>query len=271
VFFCPNIIMYAVKQRQALRQLCHAVDMSVLACGDERIVESNPANLSADLSSLLPHGALAAVLRTPGDPASLLPAEAQHLGRAVAARRQEFAAGRLCARRILLEFGILDFALKAAEDRQPIWPETVVGSITHTVALCAAVAAKRTLLRAVGIDCEVVGGVKADLWRSICLPQEILWLHSLPESEQAAAATLIFSAKEAFYKCQYPLVREWLNFHDANIQVLDWGPSRGAFEIHATRHIAFADHATLPLRGQYLFHEHFVTAAIALLAGDLSQ
>jgi len=202
----------------------------------------------------------------------LLPEEAQHLGSAVLQRRQEFAAGRLCARRLLAEFDILNFPVKAANDRQPLWPDTLVGSITHTAGFCAAVVAKRRLLRAVGIDCEVVGSVKVQVWRSICVPHEILWLRSLPELEQAAAATLIFSAKEAFYKCQYPLVREQLNFHDANVEVRAWGPSRGAFKIHANRSIAFADHAALPLQGQYLFHEHFVTAAIALLAAqDLPQ
>jgi 4'-phosphopantetheinyl transferase EntD len=185
---------------------------------------------------------------------------------------QEFAAGRLCARRLLAEFGILDFPVKAAEDRQPLWPESLVGSITHTAGFCAAVVAERRHLRAIGIDCEVVGSVKAQVWRSICLPQEVLWLHSLPDPEQAAAATLIFSAKEAFYKCQYPLVRERLNFHDANVEVLDWGLSSGTFRLHANRRIALADHAALPLQGRYLFHEHFVTAAIALLAAqDLPQ
>jgi 4'-phosphopantetheinyl transferase EntD len=228
--------------------------------------------LSAALSSLLPHGAVAAELRSPGDPGLLLPEEAQHLARAVPQRAQEFAAGRLCARRLLAEFGILDFPVKAAEDRQPLWPESLVGSITHTTGFCAAVVAERSHLRAIGIDCEVVGSVKARVWRSICLPQEVLWLHSLPDSEQAAAATLIFCAKEAFYKCQYPLVRERLNFHDANVEVLDWGLSGGTLRIHASRRLALADHAALPLQGRYLFHEHFVTAVIALPAAqDLPQ
>jgi 4'-phosphopantetheinyl transferase EntD len=239
---------------------------------NESTIESNPAKLSAALSSLLPHGAVAAELRTAGDPAWLLPEEAQHLSRAVPQRRQEFAAGRLCARRLLAEFGILDFPVRVAEDRQPLWPESLVGSITHTAGFCAAVVAERRNLRAIGIDCEVVGSVKAQVWRSICLPDEILWLRSLPDSEQAAAATLIFCAKEAFYKCQYPLVRERLNFHDANVEVPDWGRSRGNFRLHANRRIALADHAALPLPGRYLFHEHFVTAAIALLAAqDLPQ
>jgi len=88
----------------------------------------------------------------------------------------------------------------------------------------------------------------------------------LPESRQASAATLIFSAKEAFYKCQYPLVRQTLVFHAARVEVLGRGSLRGDFRIHATRSIAFAARVQLPVQGQYLFHEQFVTAGIAVTA-----
>ncbi len=196
----------------------------------------------------------------------LLPAEAQASKKAVLKRVQEFSAGRQCARRLLAEFGIHDFPVKVAEDRQPLWPQGIVGSITHTAGLCAAVVAQRTLLRAVGLDSEVAGSVKSELWPSICTASEIDWLHTLPQAQQAMAATLIFSAKEAFYKCQYPLVRERLGFHDARVEVLNWGALRGDFRILATRSIALAEHAELPVQGQYLFHEQFVTAGIALTA-----
>jgi 4'-phosphopantetheinyl transferase EntD len=116
------------------------------------------------------------------------------------------------------------------------------------------------------LDSEVTGSVKAELWPSICTSSEIDWLHSLPESEQAIAATLIFSAKEAFYKCQYSLLRERLGFHDASVEVVSTGAARGDFRIHATRPIALAGHAVLPVQGKYLFHQQFVTAGIALAA-----
>src|SRR5271168_1783309 len=235
-------------------------------------MHSNPASLSPSFGALFPAGALAAELRGPGDPSLLLPVEAQALSRAVLKRVQEFAAGRQCARVLLAEFGHPGFAVKVADDRQPVWPETLVGSITHTAGLCAAVVAPQSLLRAVGLDSEIAGGVKAELWPSICTAAEIDWLHSLPQAQQAQAATLIFSAKEAFYKCQYPLVRERLGFHDVRVGVPAWGAPRGTFAIHATRRIALAELVTLPLKGHYLFHEQFVTVGIVLTAaGALSQ
>jgi len=224
----------------------------------------NPAELSTRLGSLFPPGTVAAELRQPGDPRLLLPEEAAHLGRAVPKRVREFAAGRLCARRALAEFGIVDFPIKVADDRQPLWPDTVVGSITHTEGFCAAVIADRHRLLGVGLDSEVVGDVNANIWSSICVPAESAWIRSLPASEQAAAVTLVFSAKEAFYKCQYPIVRERLSFHDARVEPTAWGTTNGVFEIHATRRIALSMHAASPLQGRYSFHEKFVTAGIAL-------
>jgi 4'-phosphopantetheinyl transferase EntD len=222
--------------------------------------------LSPSLGSLFPPGALVAELREPGNPSLLFPAEAQYIGKAVLKRAQEFAAGRLCARALLAELGVHDCPVTVADDRQPVWPESLVGSITHTAGLCAAVVAQRTRLRAVGLDSEVAGSVKPELWPSICTSFEIEWLRSLPESQRTIAATLIFSAKEAFYKCQYPLLRERLGFHDARVEVVNWGVTRGEFRIHATKPIALAGHAVLPVQGKYLFHQQFVTAGIALAA-----
>src|SRR6202030_3208531 len=189
------------------------------------MIQHNPAKLMS-LNELFPPGALTAEMREPGDPAALLP-------------------------------------VKVAADRQPLWPEGLVGSITHTSGFCAAVLARKQSLSAVGIDSEIAGSVKAELWRGICTPSEIAWLRSLPQGEQTAAAPLIFSAKEAFYKCPYPLVGERLNFSDATVEPA-WGPARGVFTIHANRSIALARHGSLPLQGRYLFHEQFVTTGLAV-------
>ncbi len=229
----------------------------------------NPAALSADLSRLFAPGAIVAELRVPGDPKLLLPEEAAGLGRAVPQRAREFAAGRLCARRALAEFGIVDFPILAAADRQPIWPPSLVGSITHTAGFCAAAAAERKHADApgavaLGLDCEVVGDVKPELWPRICAPAELEWVASLSAAEQAAAATLIFVAKEAFYKCQYSVVGERVNFHDVSIEACGWGGAEGGFRIHAARRIAICAHAPQPWQGRFLYHGAWVTAGISM-------
>jgi 4'-phosphopantetheinyl transferase EntD len=228
-----------------------------------RSIETNPASLSTYLCELFPHGALTAELRGAGDPNALYPEEARYLRKAVRKRAEEFAAGRLCARLLLREFGIRDFAIEVGAHRQPLWPEDFVGSITHTTGFCAAVVAPKECLRSVGIDAEISGSVKTTLWRGICTASETNWLRSLPESEQRAAATLIFSAKEAFYKCQFAVTQEHLGFHDVSVELPAWGEKRGMFKVVANRRIQLERDTALPLLGRYAFHEQFITSGIA--------
>jgi 4'-phosphopantetheinyl transferase EntD len=228
---------------------------------------ASPATLSIAMAGLFPPGTVVAELRGPGDPAMLLPGEAAHLGRAVLSRAQEFAAGRLCARRALAEFGIAGFGIKVGAGRQPLWPDGLVGSITHTAGYSAAAVAARPGVCAIGIDSEVIGDVNPQIWLSICLEAETNWIRSLPALEQAAAATLIFSAKEAFYKCQYPVAAERVGFHDVSVEPLEWGAGEGGFQIRPLRRLAFSPRVEVPFQGRYRLHEQFLTAAIAVRAG----
>jgi 4'-phosphopantetheinyl transferase EntD len=254
----------------------------------------NPATVSADLARLFPTGVVVAELRQAGDARLLLPAEAPFVRQAVPKRVQEFAAGRLCARRAMEQFGVTGFPLSVGADRQPLWPDGLIGSITHTAGYCAAAVAERERLIALGVDSETVGDVTPDIWPTICGGSEAEWLRSLPGSSQDAAITLIFSAKEAFYKCQFPLTHEWLDFHDLIVEPLAWrgdagsGARSGATGnsvsgsvteaergaggeppevlVRATRPLAFLGHARLPMIGRYRFHEGFVTVGFGVPA-----
>ena len=216
------------------------------------------------LRTLFPRSVVVRVRRIPGDPVELHPAEAEYVARAVPRRIAEFAAGRACARAALAEFGVREFALRAAPDRQPLWPEGFIGSITHTTGFCAAAVAPRASMLAIGLDTEIVGAPTRDIWPTISRSEESAWVGSLPAAQQPAAVTLLFAAKEAFYKCQYPLVGEWLDFHDLRVEAGGWGESTGTFAVNAARSIRFARRVALPIAGRYLFHEHFVSAAVAV-------
>jgi 4'-phosphopantetheinyl transferase EntD len=222
--------------------------------------------MSKALADLFPPGVAVAELREPGDVESLWPSEAACVSRAVPLRVQEFAAGRQCARRAMAEFGVRDFPLLMASDRRPLWPDTLAGSITHTRGFCAAAVAERARLGALGLDSEVADGVTEHLWPAICLPQELAWLDGLPGDERTAAATLLFSAKEALHKCQYPLFAQRLDFHDLQIAPIEWGRLRGAFTVRPARPIAIIEAARVPLVVQYLFHDEFVSTGVALPA-----
>lgn len=217
-------------------------------------------------AALFPDGAVAAELRGAGDASRLKPEEARSVERAVPKRVQEFAAGRQCARRALAELGLGDAPITVAHDRQPVWPRGVVGSITHTAGLCAAVVAESTRVASLGVDTECARAVKPELWQTICVAKESAWIRALAPGERAAAATLIFSAKEAFYKCQYPLLGERLGFSDVFVTVLEWGQGHGKFSMRPARPLASFERigGVKSLRGSYRFHEEFVSAGVYL-------
>lgn len=233
-----------------------------------------PARLSPTLEALFPPEVVVAEMRETGDPSTLLPGEAEHIRRAVPKRVQEFAAGRQCARLALHSFGITDFELRVAADRQPVWPAGLVGSISHTTGLCIAVVADQACISAVGVDCEVVGHVNHEIWATICTETETAWLATLAPPQRAPAVALLFSAKEAIYKCQYPLTGEWLDFHDLEAQPEGFEPDRGQLSLRTTRALqihswsdARLGDATLAeqvLTVEYLFHEGFVTTGATL-------
>ncbi|HEV2700917.1 MAG TPA: 4'-phosphopantetheinyl transferase superfamily protein [Steroidobacteraceae bacterium] len=178
---------------------------------------------------------------------ALLPEERESLQRAVPKRVHEFAAGRACARAALVQMGYGAVALPPGADRAPRWPEGATGSITHTDGFCAAVVARTVQIRALGLDAEPEDSVKPHLWRRICTPEELANLQAQNEAAALLTATLLFSAKEAFYKCQHTLTGQWLGFTDISI---DFEAER--FSVRATRSLQIAQHHPGPWHGRYL-------------------
>lgn len=142
---------------------------------------------------------------------------------AVPKRRAEFVAGRIAARRALAEIGVRHAIIRAGADRAPEWPAEVVGSISHAGTVAAAAVGTKSAVASIGIDLEVDAAVRRELWRNVLLPSEQAWVETRSPAEQARWATTIFSAKEAFYKFQYPLTRQWLDFTDVEITFADAG------------------------------------------------
>ena len=77
--------------------------------------------------------------------AELFPEERACLAKAVEKRRAEFGTARVCARRALAQLGFPPMPLVPNKDRSPVWPQGVVGSITHTRGYCAVIVAPVSL------------------------------------------------------------------------------------------------------------------------------
>jgi 4'-phosphopantetheinyl transferase EntD len=160
----------------------------------------------------------------------LFPEERAFIQKAVPKRRAEFGTARLCARRALARLGIAPCALLPEEDRAPRWPSGVAGSISHTQGCCAVVVARSAHQRSLGLDVEQDKTLAPELRAMICTARE----RRVLGSREAQDAMLYFAAKEAFYKCQYPLTRLFLDFLDVELEV-DF--TRGTFQARVLKAI----------------------------------
>ncbi|HEX4447902.1 MAG TPA: 4'-phosphopantetheinyl transferase superfamily protein, partial [Polyangiaceae bacterium] len=198
---------------------------------------------------------------------ALPPEEAACVANAALVRKLDFAAGRSCARSALEALGIHGYALINAPSGAPKWPDAVVGSITHTRrtggGFAAAVAAARSVVRSLGIDAESDQGLTEDLWPSVLRDEERAHLATLPPSERVRTASLMFSAKECFYKLQYPLTGQFLDFAAATIGVDAAG---GAFEVTVRRDAGAAFRVGDTLHGRFARGEGLVVTGMELLA-----
>ena len=219
--------------------------------------------LSTELAAVFPPGAVAAELIAAQAPRALLaPAELEFISHCAEKRIDDFTRGRACAQRVLRELGIQDFALLAGATREPLWPDSIVGSITHTDGYAGAVVARKSDLRGIGVDCELIESVDEELWSRICTVTEQERLARLPSAERARHAALLFAAKEAFYKCQFPLTHEWVGFEDVVIEPVEWPVSAGSLRIIPQTELPLEGRVVASLIGRFQFRDRWVITGV---------
>ncbi len=141
------------------------------------------------------------------------------LQRSVAKRQAEYLAGRVCARAALQRLDGRDYVPATGDDRAPIWPAGISGSITHGKGWAAAVVARSSDCAGLGLDQESL----LDDERAERLAKEILTeaeLLRLDPAQVGLTVTLTFSLKESLFKALYPLVLKRFYFEHA--EVLEW-------------------------------------------------
>ena len=161
----------------------------------------------------------------------LLEGEDEDVSKAVAKRRREYSAGRACARDAMATLGLAPVALPASRDRLPAWPPGIVGSITHDNRVAAAAVARRADgVRSVGIDLEPGEPLPGEIYDTVCLPEEMRWLGAQSEPARGLLARALFSAKEAAFKCQFPLTGRMLEFDEVAVRFdIDFGAFEAEF------------------------------------------
>lgn len=159
---------------------------------------------------------------------TLVPALPPALRGAARRRQLSFIGGRLCAERALDLKGASDAVVRQGSDGEPLWPTALRGSITHTENSAHAVVLSFEQCGGIGIDSERVGATGDEIVAMCCTPTERrTWFGSAADPLRA---TLLFSAKEAYYKAVYPVVRRFVDF--AEVEIDAWDTARGELALH---------------------------------------
>jgi 4'-phosphopantetheinyl transferase EntD len=151
----------------------------------------------------------------------LYPEELGPIRGAVRSRRAEFGMGRVCARQALGRVGIAGGPIIPRRGRDPLWPEGSTGSISHALGHCAVVVGRRPPLRSVGLDVEVLRPVGEELASVVLTERERARIGASDRLRLDQIVLTVFCAKEAFYKCQYPVTETFLEFHDVEVKIFD--------------------------------------------------
>ena len=136
-------------------------------------------------------------------------------------RRSEFTLGRKYAHIALSKFSLDSVPiLRNAKTREPCWPDSVLGSITHSEGYAAVAVGLKKDIKGIGIDMESFSRkVAFNIRRHVCVDSELEWLETLPAKQANRALRIIFSAKESIFKCLYPSTKIYLTFKDASVTV----------------------------------------------------
>jgi 4'-phosphopantetheinyl transferase EntD len=172
------------------------------------------------LERILPAEVVAVSRRDDALDGVLFPEEEEIVGRSVEARRREFVTGRVCAREALALLGVGPRAIPSGPKGDPVWPEGVVGSITHCEGYRACAVGRGSDFATLGVDAEVDAPLPEGLLGDIALPEERRRLAALARERPGASwDRLLFSIKESVYKAWFPLAERWLGFEDATVTI----------------------------------------------------
>lgn len=177
-----------------------------------------------------------------------------------ASRRAEFFTGRRCAHAAMKKAGYPGLPVLRDRDRAPLWPLNILGSISHGAALAAAIIRKphqRTI--GLGIDIEDLSrDVRSDITRHTLTPDEIeKWGGG--KGQLSREARIIFSIKEAIYKCFTPIHGIQLGFQDAAITDITDTDFEALLYKNPFNH---AVDLPVPLKGKLQFYENAVFSAL---------
>lgn len=215
--------------------------------------------MNSPLQSLFPSSVIACGGSIQDYQGDLFPEEQACVERAVVKRIREFTAGRTCARIALEQLNVSSSPILPDAKRAPIWPEGIVGSITHTDEKVAVAVAQKSDIQSIGIDMEAIDRVEQKLWKMLFTEKEQSYLSSLSSDTQQLHSTLFFSAKECFFKFQFPLTKQWVEFQQASIAITD----ENKFTVTLDEAVAHELELDISYTGNFVYFEHVVITGLS--------
>lgn len=179
-------------------------------------------------------------------------------------RHIEFLAGRWCVREALRAQLPERAGITVGHDdsRAPVWPDGLVGSITHTQNFVSSAVAPSEAVRSLGIDSEVRFSVERArrLGGHFARPRELADL-ARAGLDEGDLATLVFSLKESVFKCLHPFVRGYFGFQVAH--VVEVSAREGRARVRLVEGLTREFHAGCELEGRFdLGGDHLHTALV---------
>ncbi len=149
----------------------------------------------------------------------LFDVEKSFIGPAVKKRRQEFRAGRTCARNALKSLARPEEPIVIRPDRSPYWPVGTVGSITHSNSWAAAIVGDSHTFLGLGIDITESQVLDRKFHHIILTDYERrkFCRQLISNSELLDMACVIFAIKEAIFKAVFPVTGIMFDFLDATV------------------------------------------------------
>jgi enterobactin synthetase component D len=192
----------------------------------------------------------------------------------VDSRKAEFVAGRHCAAKALRSINpSANTAVGVNSDRSPIWPEGFIGSITHTNNFVSAMVARTSVVRGIGIDSEEIisESTASEIKEIVGQEEEYALFASKIESSQTIQEfiTILFSAKESIYKCLYPQVNKFFDFHD--VKITDINLETGKFYYTVVNELNSEFTESYTAEGNFKIENGAVHTSTILYVNDASQ
>jgi len=198
----------------AVRRACR---LGCLATGAEELAIRR--SDIEEIRSLFPAGTVVLAAPVRDHMAALHPSEATCVVAAASKRKAEFSTGRALAAHAMRLLQQPGQAILQGDSNEPLWPEGIVGSITHNSRKCLVALAFDHVCSGIGIDVEESGADVGEIAHLIMRADEWRGAHEPASAQDDARVRLTFSVKESIFKAVYARWRHFVEFDEVRLEI----------------------------------------------------